>query len=161
SMVRVLKFPEGGRFTKESLSVIKKPQKTAFHVKQQGDFVNVSTTALDVALNLKSGAIIYSTVNGELLLKEKQNGVKFTPFNDAGNNTLTVQQSFVLDNDEPIYGLGQQQQGKMSQRNVTLNMVQGNLDDYIPFFQSVKGYGIFWDNYSPTVFTDNPEGTSF
>src|SRR5581483_7673026 len=72
SMVRVLKFPEGRRFTKESLSVIKKPQKTAFHVKQQGDFVNVSTTALDVALNLKSGAIIYSTVNGELLLKEKQ-----------------------------------------------------------------------------------------
>ncbi|MFL5745379.1 MAG: TIM-barrel domain-containing protein [Niastella sp.] len=67
----------------------------------------------------------------------------------------------MLDSDEPIYGLGQQQQGKMSQRNGTLNMVQGNLDDYIPFFQSVKGYGVFWDNYSPTVFTDNPEGTSF
>ena len=49
----------------------------------------------------------------------------------------------------------------MSQRNGTLNMVQGNLDDYIPFFQSVKGYGVFWDNYSPTVFTDNKEGTTF
>ena len=21
----------------------------------------------------------------------------------------------------------------------------------IPFFQSVKGYGLFWDNYSPTT----------
>jgi alpha-D-xyloside xylohydrolase len=40
-------------------------------------------------------------------------------------------------------------------------MVQGNTDDYIPFFQSVKGYGIFWDNYSPTQFVDNAEGTSF
>jgi alpha-D-xyloside xylohydrolase len=161
STVRVLKSPDGRGFIKESLSVIKKPQKTAFNVKQQGDLVNLKTTTLNVALNLKTGDIIYSTVNGELLLKEKQDGVQFTPFNDAGNNTLTVQQSFVLGNDEPIYGLGQQQQGKMSQRNVTLNMVQGNLDDYIPFFQSVKGYGVFWDNYSPTVFTDNQEGTSF
>ncbi len=49
----------------------------------------------------------------------------------------------------------------MVQRNIRLNMVQGNTDDYVPFFLSVKGYGIFWDNYSPTVFEDNPESTSF
>ena len=61
----------------------------------------------------------------------------------------------------PIYGLGQQQQGKMSQRDVKLTMIQGNTDDYIPFFQSVKGYGVFWDNYSPTLFEDNQESTSF
>ena len=161
STVRVLKSPDGRPFTKESLSVIKMPQKTAFNVKQQGDLVNLRTATLNVALNLKTGAISYLTITGGLLLREKADGAQFTPFNDAGNNTLTVQQLFELDNDEPIYGLGQQQQGKMSQRNVTLNMVQGNLDDYIPFFQSVKGYGVFWDNYSPTVFTDNPEGTSF
>jgi alpha-D-xyloside xylohydrolase len=40
-------------------------------------------------------------------------------------------------------------------------MIQGNTDDYIPFFQSVKGYGLFWDNYSPTTFKDNSEGTTF
>src|ERR1044072_4835623 len=161
AIVRVLKSPEGRPFIKESLSVITEPKKTIFNVKQQGDVVNIRTAILSVALNLKTGDINYSAVNGELLLKEKQAGVKFTPINDAGNNTLTVQQLFVLHNDEPIYGLGQQQQGKMSQRNVTLNMVQGNLDDYIPFFQSVKGYGVFWDNYSPTMFADNAEGTSF
>jgi len=161
STVRVVKSPDGRPFTKESLSVVGKPQKTAFNIKQQGDVVNLKTTIVNVALNLKTGEILYSTINGKLLLKEKQDGLKFTAFNDAGNNTLTVQQSFVLDNNEPIYGLGQQHEGKMSQRNVKLNMVQGNLDDYIPFFQSVKGYGVFWDNYSPTVFTDNPESTSF
>jgi len=67
----------------------------------------------------------------------------------------------VLDKDEAIYGLGQQQQGKMVQRNIKLNMVQGNTDDYIPFFLSNKGYGMFWDNYSPTIFEDNQESTSF
>ena len=30
-----------------------------------------------------------------------------------------------------------------------------------PFFQSTKGYGVFWDNYSPTLFTDNEVETSF
>jgi len=25
----------------------------------------------------------------------------------------------------------------------------------IPFFQSVKGYGVFWDNYASVLFTDN------
>ncbi|HOO86041.1 MAG TPA: glycoside hydrolase family 31 protein, partial [Prolixibacteraceae bacterium] len=29
------------------------------------------------------------------------------------------------------------------------------------FFQSVKGYGLFWDNYSPTTFKDNDAETSF
>lgn len=161
SIVRIVKSPVGRSFSKESLSVIKKPQKTTFSVKQQGDLLNLKTAMLTVALNLKNGELSYSNANGEPLLKEKETSAAFTPFNDAGNNTFTVSQSFVLDKDETIYGLGTQQRGKMSQRNVTLNMVQGNTDDYIPFFQSVKGYGLFWDNYSPTQFVDNAEGTSF
>src|SRR6185503_13525821 len=116
---------------------------------------------LSINLNLTSGAISYFTKSGTPLLKEKKDGADFTPFDDAGSSTFTVHQSFQLDKDEPIYGLGQQQLGKMSQRNVTLHMVQGNTDDYIPLFQSVKGYGVFWDNYSPTVFTDNADSTSF
>jgi alpha-D-xyloside xylohydrolase len=49
----------------------------------------------------------------------------------------------------------------MSQRNVKLDMVHGNTDDYIPFFVSSKGYGLFWDNYSPTLFQANQDGTTF
>lgn len=49
----------------------------------------------------------------------------------------------------------------MSQRNQTKRLIQDNLEDVIPFFQSVKGYGLFWDNYSPTIFKDNQEETSF
>ena len=161
SIVRVIKSPTDRNFSKESLSVIKKPQKTAFNLKQQGDLLHLETNLLSVVLDLTSGELSYSTLKGESLLKEKEHGSNFTPFHDAGNSTFSVYQSFVLDKDEPIYGLGTQQRGKMSQRNVTLNMVQGNTDDYIPFFQSVKGYGLFWDNYSPTQFVDNASGTSF
>lgn len=40
-------------------------------------------------------------------------------------------------------------------------MVQNNTWDFVTFFQSVKGYGLFWDNYSPTNFKDVPGETSF
>jgi alpha-D-xyloside xylohydrolase len=161
SMVRILKWPEGKPYTKESLSVIMAPQITAFMVKQEGDELSLTSENLKVTLNLKNGKISFGATKGQSLLNEKESGTIFTDFKDAGVNTYTVFQSFVLDNDEAIYGLGQQQQGKMMQRNLRLNMVQGNTDDYITFFQSVKGYGLFWDNYSPTVFEDTQESTSF
>jgi alpha-D-xyloside xylohydrolase len=161
SIVRIVKYPVGHSFSKQSLSVIESPQRTTFSVKKTGDVLKLESENLNINLDLESGALSYFTKSGRPLLNEKVGGANFTPFNDAGSNTFTVNQSFQLEKDEPIYGLGQQQQGKMSQRNVTLNMVQGNTDDYVPLFQSAKGYGVFWDNYSPTVFTDNPDSTSF
>jgi alpha-D-xyloside xylohydrolase len=161
SEVRVLKWPERNTFTKQSLSVIKNPQKTAFKIKQQGDELSMKSENLQVLLNLKNGKILFTNLKNESLLKEKEEGAEFTDFNDAGVKTYSVYQSFVLDKNEAIYGLGQQQQGKMVKRNLKLNMIQGNTDDYIPFFMSVKGYGLFWDNYSPTLFEDSPEKTSF
>jgi len=161
STVRVLKSPEGKTFTKESLSVTKKPQVTKLVLNQQGNVVTLKSDKLKVDVNVKSGLISYSTLDGVQLLSEKESGATFTDFNDAGSKTYTISQSYVLDKDEDIYGLGQQQRGKMSQRNTRINMVQGNTDDYVPFFVSTKGYGLFWDNYSPTVFEDKPESTTF
>jgi alpha-D-xyloside xylohydrolase len=161
STVRVLKSPEGRTFTKKSLSVIETSQKTAFSIKQAGDELYLKSKNVQVDLNLKNGNISFSTPTGEPLLSEKEKSMEFTDFNDAGVKTYSVSQSFALDTDEAIYGLGQQQQGKMVQRNLKLKMIQGNTDDYVPFFVSVKGYGLFWDNYSPTLFVDTVNGTSF
>ena len=160
SIVRVVKWPEGTSFTKESLSVIKSPRKTAFRIARTGKTVSLKSESMTVNLDLNTGKISFMASN-YLLLNEKEGGSSFTDFNDAGVKTYSVYQAFILDKDEAVYGLGQQQQGKMIQRNIKLNMVQGNTDDYIPFFLSSKGYGLFWDNYSPTIFEDTPEITSF
>ncbi len=159
--VRIIKSPDGIAFNKASLSVIKTPEKINLDIKQQGVFVVLQSEGLAVKLNLHSGMLTFFSKAGTPLLKEKENSASFKSFNDAGSNTYTVEQAYVLDEDEAIYGLGQQQAGKMVQRNLTMNMVQNNTSDYVPFFQSVKGYGLFWDNYSPTLFTDNTESTSF
>ena len=161
SIVRVLKSPEGTTFTKKSLSVIQIPQKTSFDIQKKGDELFLQSEKLRVSLNLLNGKISYATPSGGRLMQEKDSGVQFSDFNDAGTKTYSVRQIFVLDGNEAIYGLGQQQKGKMVQRNVSLTMIQGNTDDYVPFFQSVKGYGLFWDNTSPTLFVDDSTGTSF
>ena len=161
SIIRVLKWPEGKTFKKESLSVIKTPEKTTFSVKQNGDVLSVKTEKVKVDLNIKNGKVSFVNSSNGKLLNEKESSTAFVDFNDAGSKTFNVTQAFVLDTDEAIYGLGQQQNGKMVQRNLKLNMIQGNTDDYVPFFLSVKGYGLFWDNYSPTTFEDKPESTSF
>ena len=151
SIVRIIKAPEGRPFSKESLSVIKTPQQTAFSAKQQSGALHLKTENLTVSLDLQSGQISFYSGAGALLLREKAGSATFIPFNDSGNPTFQVRQAFTLDNDEAIYGLGQQQTGKMVQRNLTLHMIQGNTDDYIPFFQSVKGYGVFWDKDRKSV----------
>jgi len=94
STVRILKWPEGKLFKKESLSVIKTPQKTSVKIKQSGDELTLKSENLQVLLNLKTGKISYSTLKGEALLGEKEKGVSFTDFNDAGTKTYSVFQSF-------------------------------------------------------------------
>lgn len=162
SIVRVVKSPENKSFSKMSLSVIATPIKTVFTASSGSGFIIVKSDKLSVRLNTKTGEIRYQTIGGEALLSEKPNGVSFTPFDDAGDKTFSVSQSFQLAKDEPIYGLGQHQKGNLSQRNQKYSMMmQTNTDDPITFFQSVKGYGVFWDNYSPTTFEDNTAETYF
>jgi alpha-D-xyloside xylohydrolase len=160
-IARIVKSPVGRSFKKESLTVIKTPVKSTFNIKDQKGSIDLRTEKMVIKVDSKTGEVSYFTNSGNLLLKEKKTGAAFTPVNDAGEAAYSVSQSFILDKDEAIYGLGQQQQGRMIQRNLRMNMVQGNTSDYVPFFQSVKGYGVFWDNYSPTLFTDNAENTTF
>lgn len=157
--IRIIKYPLGKSFEKNSLSVIKKEEKSKFSVSESKNIISLKTNDLNILIDAKNGTITYKSVSGKELLKEV--GSDFQPFNDAGNQTYSVSQSFQLEKDEPIYGLGILQNGKMSQRNTDVKMIQNNTWDFVPFFQSVKGYGIFWDNYSPTQFTDTPQKTSF
>ena len=161
SIIRVTKTPTGKTFVKQSLSVVLTPSKTPFTTKQTGNIVAVKSDKVTVSVDLTSGAVEFLSASGQALLKEKTNGTKLTAFDDAGASTYNVYQSFTLDADEPIYGLGQHQRGDLSQRNQNYHLEQGNVEDAVTFFQSVKGYGLFWDNYSPTEFVDNENETSF
>jgi alpha-D-xyloside xylohydrolase len=160
-IVRVLKYPVGVKLNKESLSVNKIPEKTNFTVVQQREEVLLKSSALEVRVNLATGKVSYSDLNGNVLFTEKENGASFSPTVDVEKQTFTVKQAFVLDKNESLYGLGQQQNGKLNQRGQQIVLKNENTKVCIPFFQSIKGYGVFWDNYASTLFTDNEQETSF
>ncbi len=160
-IVRVIKSPSSSVFKKESISVIKKPEHIQFEITRQQGLCVLASAELQVTLNTITGKLSFSKKDNQLLFSEKDYGIQFTPVKDVNKETFIVRQAFSLDKDEAVYGLGQQQNGKLNQRNQKVLLRQDNMKVAIPFFQSVKGYGIFWDNYSPTTFNDNQQETSF
>jgi len=155
--VRVVKSPAGHKYDKQGLVVIAKPENVK--VIQKGN--TVSSEVLTVVMDSKTGALTFSA-KGKTLLREKGT-VAFEPRTegpDAGKYRVT--QSFQLDKDEAIYGLGTIQNGKMNRRGEHKLMEQSNLEDFQNVLQSIKGWGIYWDNYSRTQFDDDPvKGMSF
>lgn len=160
-IVRVVKSPQGHNFTKKSLSVIKTPEQMAVTAQKSGEIVSMKSGSVQVDFNLKTGKVSFYDKDRQALFSEKDYGAQFTPFGDAGTPTFSVRQAFLLDEDEAIYGLGQQQVEKLNQRNHKHFMRQRALYASVPIIQSTKGYGMFWDNYSPTTYTDNPQELSF
>ncbi|WP_298110003.1 glycoside hydrolase family 31 protein [uncultured Bacteroides sp.] len=160
-IVRIIKSPEGEQFTKESFSVIMKPEQTAFTIEEKNGCILLKSQAVSVNVDLQTGKVAYLDADGNRLLTEKDYGTQFTPVNYDGQATYLVRQAFMLDKNEPIYGLGQLQEGRMNQRNQMVHLRNINSSICIPYMQSIKGYSIFWDNYSPTTFTDNRMETAF
>ena len=135
--VRVLKSPLGWKYSKESLSVVETPQAVKLNTTQQGDVVKLQSNSVSVELNLTTGEVLFSDPQGAVLLSEKGQP-SFLYFDDSGVDAFRVKQTFLLEEDESIYGLGILQNGKMSQRNQTKHLVQGNVEDVTPFIQSIK-----------------------
>ncbi len=159
-IVRVVKYP-GNQPEKKSLSVTMTPQTTSTSIKESGTEVTVSSPSVKVTVNKASGAVRFVNAKGKKMFAEKSSA-QFSPCDrEVDKGSYRIKQAFTLDKDEPIYGFGIIQNGKMSQRGLHYHLMPGNVEDGITFFQSVKGYGIFWDNYSPTNFNDDTAETSF
>jgi alpha-D-xyloside xylohydrolase len=129
----------------KSLVVIAQPEEVA--VTRKGDAL--SSKVLTVRQNPKTGALTFLTAQGKVLLREKSCDIS------------KVQQVFTLDKEEAIYGLGTIQNGKMNRRGEHKRMEQSNLEDFQNVLQSIKGWGLYWENYSPTQFDDDANGMSF
>ena len=96
-----------------SLVVIAKPEQV--DVKQKGN--TWSSSVLTVKQDAQ-GNLTFLTAKGKVLLREKSCDV------------IEARQTFTLDKDEAIYGLGTIQNGKMNRRGETKRMEQSNLEDF-------------------------------
>ena len=161
-IVRVLKYPTAkGIPTAESWVVTLKPA-TNLNIKNQENSskITLSSSKLTVVIDKKTGLVQFLS-KGKNMLKEKSYGFQErTEGPDKGSYRTTI--VYTLDKDEPIYGLGAIQDGKLNRRNSEHKMMeQNNTQDYQYVIQSIKGWGLFWDNYSRADFIDNAEGMKF
>ncbi len=159
--VRVLKWRTGGTSEKASLVVIQ-TNVPDLNIRFQENAGTVTLASKSVTLNLSKndGAIQFLTADNRNLLKE-QGAPVITPVRMKYEpNAFSVEQDFTLTPDEGLYGLGQHQSGYMDYRGRTVKLVQANTDAVTPFLISTAGYGIFWDNYSKTIFADHPDHMS-
>ena len=152
--VRVVK-ENGKSAQKKSLVVIAKPEGVKVNQSQKGAATIYKSSALTVTV--EGGKVSFADNKGNLLTTAGES--VFTPITsgpDAG--AYKVKQTFSVDADEAIYGVGMLQNGKLSQRGENRRLEQNNLEDYAHFYQTIKGYGIYWDNYSPTRLVTPDEG---
>ena len=109
-IVRVQKSADGKFRTKPSVSVVMAPQ------------AKVSKPEVKATVGA-DGTIIFTDSKGKVLLKEGASSFKaITEGLDKG--AWEISQSWALDPDEPIYGLGMLQNGKMSLRGENREMIQ-------------------------------------
>ncbi|MRX75792.1 DUF5110 domain-containing protein [Pedobacter petrophilus] len=161
NIIRIFKTPAGIPYTKKSLSVVKTAQPTVVTFSKKGKNSLVKSSEVQVEVNPETGGIIFYDSSGNLLLKDKDYGTQFSLVEDAGTNLYKVRNGFLLDKKEAIYGIGQVLDNKFNRRNSSHHMQNENMSTYSPYFQSIKGYAVFWDNYSISEFKDNPQELSF
>lgn len=162
SIVRVYKTPEGKTYEKKSLIVVKSPGQTPVEFSENGKNIRMKSAEMQVELNTLTGGIYFYDATGRELLKDKDYGTSFAPKEDAGTASYQVRGSFLLEKDEPVYGVGQVMDGKLNRRNSMHHLQNENMFTYSPYFMSpVKGYAVYWDNYSISDYMDAPQELAF
>ena len=163
-LVRVQKTPAGKTNDRGSVSVVATPESVAVKTTDDGALATLASDALIVEVDKTTGRIRFLAPDGACLLAEKPDGASF-PIGDFGSfgeiRYTGARQSFRLDPGEALYGLGQHQTGRVNQRSQHLLLSQINMESAVMVVQSTKGYGLFWDNPSPTDFRDDPSEMSF
>lgn len=159
-IARIEKSPTGEYRKSKSVVVTLSPKTVKTSFTENVSSVTVASSDVKIVMDKTTGRIEYFDMQGNSLLKEKSNDfVRRTKGSDQ--NAYTAGQTFTLDADEAIYGLGILQENKLNKRGTSRYMLQSNTEDYVPVVQSVKGWGIYWDNLSPTNFSDNQDGMTF
>ena len=159
-IVRVQKYPAGEKPDKESLAVIKTPENLKCEFKSEGSEKIISSDNIKVSINTSTGAINFYTPSGDLLLTDYY--TSFTPEKHGQIESYNVRTGFLLEEEEPVYGIGQVMDGKLNRRNSKHHLQNENMFTYSPYFMSpLKGYAVYSDNYSIQDFIDNNQILEF
>ena len=130
--------------------VVKKSWPAAdFSVASDDKAITLTTSLLKVVIERESGAIHYFSATGDTLTTDSYRSLR--PVETNGENTFHAETFFAIyGSHEGLYGLGQHQAGVWNYRGETIDLSQENTNIAVPLLVSSNGYGIFWNNSSPS-----------
>ena len=144
-----------------SLAVIAHAAPEQFSVQERDGELVVSSAQLRISIDKKTGALSFLKPDGEEITHERASDpTEIKEITISNEPTYEVKQSFTLTSDESLYGLGQYNQSYMDYRGQEVLLVQTNIGSVVPMLVSTRRYGILWDIYSKSIFTDGAEGAS-
>lgn len=152
-----VQFGQESKFKATDFAVTSSPAAIRFIVKESNKILTLVTTGYFLEIEKADSRFRLYDENHHLLLEEFPDGSR----NLIKGDTINPADSFHLTPDEAIYGLGQFRDGALNLRGKRRELVQVNTQVAIPVLLSTKGWGIFWDNPSRTVFEDSSAGLSF
>lgn len=164
TIVRVSVWPQGSRTdSKKSYSVIRKAGKgltESIQTTEEGTRLTLKSAKIAVTLDTRTGEVAFASADGQPLLRATKGSIAPAE-HEVDRGKYRVSQTFALDADEAIYGLGQLRDTAMNQRGRKVEIWNHNTYISIPYFTSEKGYGLYWDNAGRTLFEDNAGGATF
>lgn len=142
-----------GDIGEESTALLEPEQTEAvIHIeKKRATITNGKITAELIVYGWRSYARIqFYNQKGQLLLEEITDGValnlKARHFKPLPGGNYRLKASFVANEGEKIYGMGQYQQEIMDLKGCNLELAHRNSQASVPFMISNRGYGFFWNN---------------
>ncbi len=126
-----------------------------FDVVEGDGLVSVVTEAVIASVELASGRVTFSDLDGKPIINEAEDGKMLKPITVDGVGGYELQQIWnSADDEEAIYGLGQHQAHEMNYKGRNEELFQYNTKVSVPFIVSTRNYGILWDNYSLSRYGD-------
>ena len=155
SIVRVVTGKDRAFFAHSTPATqVRQKEKSNWKLTTENNVATLTTAKLQVKVDLTTGAVSFFDAKGQPVLAEKDGGRLITPAEVQNEKTFHVEQQWVPNADESLYGLGQLQFGITDIKGYDLDLWQHNTCVVVPLLVSSRGYGVFWDNISFTRFGD-------
>jgi alpha-D-xyloside xylohydrolase len=124
------------------------------------DALSLQSKLLRVTVDRNTSAVAFYDAAGKELLSERADENRiFEPFQMGSVATKRGRLVFNMDDDDPIYGMGQHQDGFMNRRHVPTRLLQHNTRIALPVVVSPAGYGLFFNHMTyMDINGGSPEG---
>lgn len=126
-----------------------------FKISEANGEVIIVTGRLKIKINKSTNAVRYTDLQDAVILSEDgTNGKTMVQATVAGIQTHNCVTQFISPDDEALFGLGCHPEDTLSinYKGRNQDLAIKYLTGAIPVLLSNKGYGLLWDNYSPSNF---------